>query len=94
MVDSHIPKKPKKVGWTEKHCMLWKKHGDLHKSHNTHLTAIILARMAFQPIRRGAHVSPNSIWPVTQKVTTMLTMAREVAGWIALGDYIIVRNIN
>ena len=35
-MDSHIPKKPKKVGWTEKHCMLCKKHGGPHKSHNTH----------------------------------------------------------
>eukprot|EP00804_Cyclotella_cryptica_P013652 CCRYP_018765-RA/>CCRYP_018765-RA protein AED:0.43 eAED:0.43 QI:0/-1/0/1/-1/1/1/0/263 len=34
-MDSHIPKKPKKVGWTEKHCVLCKKHGGPHKSHNT-----------------------------------------------------------
>eukprot|EP00804_Cyclotella_cryptica_P003036 CCRYP_006032-RA/>CCRYP_006032-RA protein AED:0.40 eAED:0.83 QI:0/0/0/1/1/1/3/0/432 len=34
-MDSRIPKKPKKVGWTEKHCVLCKKHGGLHKSHNT-----------------------------------------------------------
>jgi hypothetical protein len=33
--DSRIPKKPKKVGWTEKHCMLCKKHGGAHKTHNT-----------------------------------------------------------
>jgi hypothetical protein len=33
--DSRIPKKPKKVGWTEKHCMLCKKHGGTHKTHNT-----------------------------------------------------------
>ena len=33
--DSHIPKKPKKVGWTEKHCMLCKKHGGAHKTHTT-----------------------------------------------------------
>eukprot|EP00804_Cyclotella_cryptica_P027463 CCRYP_008876-RA/>CCRYP_008876-RA protein AED:0.43 eAED:0.77 QI:0/0/0/1/1/1/2/0/226 len=26
-MDSRIPKKPKKVGWTEKHCVLCKKHG-------------------------------------------------------------------
>jgi hypothetical protein len=33
--DSRIPKKPKKVGWTEKHCVLCKKHGGAHKTHNT-----------------------------------------------------------
>eukprot|EP00804_Cyclotella_cryptica_P004891 CCRYP_004940-RA/>CCRYP_004940-RA protein AED:0.36 eAED:0.84 QI:0/0/0/1/1/1/2/0/428 len=35
-IDSRIPKKPKKVGWTEKHCVLCKKHGGPHKSHNSH----------------------------------------------------------
>eukprot|EP00804_Cyclotella_cryptica_P001718 CCRYP_009081-RA/>CCRYP_009081-RA protein AED:0.37 eAED:0.89 QI:0/0/0.2/1/1/1/5/139/417 len=34
-MDSRIPKKSKKVGWTEKHCVLCKKHGGAHKSHNT-----------------------------------------------------------
>eukprot|EP00804_Cyclotella_cryptica_P020405 CCRYP_012622-RA/>CCRYP_012622-RA protein AED:0.45 eAED:1.00 QI:0/0/0/1/1/1/2/0/438 len=34
-IDSRIPKKPKKVGWTDKHCVLCKKHGGPHKSHNT-----------------------------------------------------------
>eukprot|EP00804_Cyclotella_cryptica_P009740 CCRYP_011256-RA/>CCRYP_011256-RA protein AED:0.45 eAED:1.00 QI:0/0/0/1/1/1/3/0/198 len=34
-MDSRIPKKPKKVGWTKKHCVLCKKHGGPHKSHNT-----------------------------------------------------------
>eukprot|EP00804_Cyclotella_cryptica_P014293 CCRYP_020762-RA/>CCRYP_020762-RA protein AED:0.44 eAED:0.44 QI:0/-1/0/1/-1/1/1/0/127 len=34
-MDSRIPKKPTKVGWTKKHCALCKKHGGLHKSHNT-----------------------------------------------------------
>jgi hypothetical protein len=33
--DSRIPKKPKKVGWTEKHCVLCKKHGGAHTTHNT-----------------------------------------------------------
>ncbi len=33
--DSRIPKKPKKVGWTEKHCVLCKKHGDAYTTHNT-----------------------------------------------------------
>jgi hypothetical protein len=35
-IDSHIPKKSKKVGFSEKHCALCKKHGGPHKSHNTH----------------------------------------------------------
>ncbi len=26
-IDSRIPKKPKKVSWTDKHCVLCKKHG-------------------------------------------------------------------
>ena len=34
-IDSRIPKKPKKVGWTDKHCVLCKKHGGPFKSHNT-----------------------------------------------------------
>ena len=34
-MDSRIPKKVKKEGWTEKHCVLCKKHGGAHKSHNT-----------------------------------------------------------
>eukprot|EP00804_Cyclotella_cryptica_P020188 CCRYP_010891-RB/>CCRYP_010891-RB protein AED:0.39 eAED:1.00 QI:0/0/0/1/0/0/3/0/376 len=34
-MDSRIPKKPKKVGWTDKHCVLCKKHRGPHKSHNT-----------------------------------------------------------
>ena len=33
-MDSCIPKKPKKVGWTDKHCVLCKKHYGPHKSHN------------------------------------------------------------
>ena len=34
-IDSRIPKKPKKVGWADKHCVLCKKHGGPFKSHNT-----------------------------------------------------------
>jgi hypothetical protein len=34
-MDSYIPNKPKKVGWTKKYCKLCKKLGGLHKSHNT-----------------------------------------------------------
>ena len=33
--DSQIPNKPKKVGLTDKHCVLCKKHGGPFKSHNT-----------------------------------------------------------
>jgi hypothetical protein len=35
-IDSHIPKKSKQIGFTDKHCALCKKHGGPHKSHNTH----------------------------------------------------------
>ena len=34
--ESCIPKKPKKVDWTDKHCVHCKKHGGQFKSHNTH----------------------------------------------------------
>ena len=34
-IDSQTPKKPKKVGWTDKHCVLCKKHGGPFKRHNT-----------------------------------------------------------
>ncbi len=34
LIDSRIPKKTKKVGWTNNHCVLCKKHGGLFKSHN------------------------------------------------------------
>ena len=33
-INSWVPKKPKKVGWTDKHCILCKKHGGPFKSHN------------------------------------------------------------
>ena len=36
LMDSSIPKKPKKVGWTDKHCVLFQKHGRPHKSRDTH----------------------------------------------------------
>ena len=36
LIDSPYPKKPKKVGWTDKHCILCKKHGGSFKSHNMH----------------------------------------------------------
>jgi hypothetical protein len=34
-IDSHIPQKPKKVGFSDKQCILCKKHGRPYKSHNT-----------------------------------------------------------
>ena len=34
-IDYQIPKKPKKVGWTNKHWVLCEKHGGPFKSHNT-----------------------------------------------------------
>ena len=33
-IDSWTPKKPKKVGWPDKHCVLYKKPGGPFKSHN------------------------------------------------------------
>ena len=36
LMDSCIPKKPKKVDSTKRHCVLCKKHDRLHKSHNMH----------------------------------------------------------
>jgi hypothetical protein len=35
-IDWNIPKKSKKVGFSDKQCILCKKHGGPHKSHNTH----------------------------------------------------------
>ena len=35
-IDSHIPKKSKQVGISDKQCALCKKHGGSYKSHNTH----------------------------------------------------------
>jgi hypothetical protein len=35
-IDSHIPKKSKHIGFSDKHCALCMKHGGPHKSHNTH----------------------------------------------------------
>jgi hypothetical protein len=56
-MDSRIPKKPKKVSWIDKHCVLCKKHGGSHKSHSTrdrrHIIKTILASK-----RMGAQVCP------------------------------------
>eukprot|EP00804_Cyclotella_cryptica_P008522 CCRYP_007527-RA/>CCRYP_007527-RA protein AED:0.46 eAED:0.46 QI:0/-1/0/1/-1/1/1/128/120 len=58
-IDSRIPKKPKKVGWTDKHCVLCKKHGGPHKSHNTRDCRRY--NKDGTPIKKnGAQVSPNS----------------------------------
>ena len=35
LIDSHIPKMPEKVIWSEKHGILFKKHVGPHMSHNT-----------------------------------------------------------
>ena len=34
-IDSHIPKKSKEVGFSNKHCALCRKHDGPHKLHNT-----------------------------------------------------------
>ena len=43
-MDSYIPKKPKKVGWTEKHCVLCKKPVGCIRA-ITRTTVIVLTRM-------------------------------------------------
>jgi hypothetical protein len=35
-IDSRIPKKSKQIGFSDKQCALFKKHGGPYKSHNTH----------------------------------------------------------
>ena len=35
-IDSRIPKKSEEVGFSDKQCVLCKKHGGPYKSHNTH----------------------------------------------------------
>jgi hypothetical protein len=57
LMDSHIPKKPKRVGWTDKHCMLCNKHGGLHKTHNTH-DCHQLTRMVLLSKGMGTQLSP------------------------------------
>eukprot|EP00804_Cyclotella_cryptica_P022128 CCRYP_011604-RA/>CCRYP_011604-RA protein AED:0.46 eAED:1.00 QI:0/0/0/1/1/1/2/0/154 len=52
-MDSRIPNKPKKVGWTDKHCVLCKKHGGPHKSHNT-VTAVVITKTVLRSRRMGA----------------------------------------
>ena len=44
-MNSHIPKKSKKVGGTDKYCVLCKKHGGYSKA-TAHVTVIVLMRMA------------------------------------------------
>ncbi len=57
--DSHIPKKPKKVGWTDKHCVHCKKHGG-HSRATICMTAIVLVKMALQLKIMGVKVSPSA----------------------------------
>ena len=57
-VDSRIPKKPKKEGWTEKHCMLCKKHGGRTRV-TTHVTAVVITRTVLLSREIGAQVSPT-----------------------------------
>ena len=57
LVDSRIPKKSKKEGWTEKHCVLCKKHGG-HTKVTTHVTATIITRTVLLSRKMGAQVSP------------------------------------
>lgn len=57
-IDLCIPKKPKKVGWPKKHCLLCQKHRRPHKSYNTcdcdhfNKDGTLMNRM-------GAQVSPS-----------------------------------
>ena len=43
-IDSLIPKKLKTVGWTDKHCVLCKKHGG-HSRDTTCASVVVLKRM-------------------------------------------------
>ena len=45
-IDSHIPKKPQKEGWTEKNCILCKKLG-VHASVTIHVTTVATTKMSF-----------------------------------------------
>eukprot|EP00804_Cyclotella_cryptica_P022966 CCRYP_014981-RA/>CCRYP_014981-RA protein AED:0.99 eAED:1.00 QI:0/-1/0/1/-1/1/1/0/244 len=56
-IDSCIPKKPKKVGWTDKHCVLCKKHGGYTKV-TTPVTAAVISKTVLKSRRMGAQVSP------------------------------------
>ena len=57
-MDSPICKNPKKVGWTEKHCMLCKKMEGCMRV-TTGVTTIILTKMVLQSRGMGAQVSPT-----------------------------------
>jgi hypothetical protein len=56
-MDSRIPKKPKKVGWTEKHCVLCKKHGGRTRV-TIHVIAAVITKTVLRSRRMGAQVSP------------------------------------
>jgi hypothetical protein len=55
-MDSCIPKKPKKESWTEKHCVLCKKHGGRTKV-TTHVTVTVITRTVLLSKEMGAQVS-------------------------------------
>jgi hypothetical protein len=56
-VDSRIPKKSKKEGWTKRHCILCKKNGGCTKV-TTHVTAAVITRTVLLSRKMGAQVSP------------------------------------
>eukprot|EP00804_Cyclotella_cryptica_P022170 CCRYP_011629-RA/>CCRYP_011629-RA protein AED:0.39 eAED:0.94 QI:0/0/0/1/1/1/2/0/386 len=56
-MDSRVPKKPKKVGWTEKHCVLCKKHGGRTRV-TIRVTAVAITKTVLLSKRMGAQVSP------------------------------------
>jgi hypothetical protein len=62
--DSRISKKPKKVGWTEKHCILCKKHGvrmrlaTLVTAAITTRTVLLLRKMGVQ----ASHIPKKGNW--------------------------------
>ena len=124
LMDSHIPKKPKKVTWSEKHCVLCKKHGGPHKSHNTcachrfnkdgtpikknggagkpHFKerkeeginfAQIIKMEVKKVLCKKAQEQKHATSTIRKAMTTP-TQVLEVAGQIAMGNYICVRKLN
>ena len=59
-INSRIPKKHKKVGWTNKHCVLCKKHGGRSRA-ITCATAVTSTKTECQSRIVGAQVGPNLI---------------------------------
>ncbi len=56
--DSCIPKKPKKVGWSKKHCVLCKKHG-AHSIAKTCMIVVILTKTALRSKVMGVQAGPS-----------------------------------